>query len=214
MVVTFLKFHFKLLEFQQPNLHTKSLTPQVLWAPLSSTFLPGISATKLTHQVWPHKYLEHHFPAPSSLEFQQPNLHTKSDPTSTLSTTFHSFLQILEGKTVVKQAMLSVWSDPLNVKVWSTVLWLSDCTVLEVGVNTSEYSFFLSFFFCQAHLCGAFKFYSETCIHPVQYPFHSLSRSFTSLQFYKAFLVYHGSWARSNAWHLLIINCVIICAWK
>ena len=32
-------------------------------------------------------------------------------------------------------------------------------------------------------------FYSETCIHPLQYTFHSLSHSFTSLEFYKAFLV-------------------------
>ena len=32
--------------------------------------------------------------------------------------------------------------------------------------------------------------YSVTCVHPLQYTFHSLSRSFTSLQFYEAFLIW------------------------
>ena len=51
------------------------------------------------------------------------------------------------------------------------------------GPNTDMFFFF--FFLPSTSLWGI---YSVTCVRPLQYTLHSLSRSFTSFQFYKAFL--------------------------
>ena len=62
-------------------------------------------------------------------------------------------------------------------------------------------NFFLLFFLL--FFTSLWGIYSETCIHPLQYTFHSLSCSFTSLQFYIQSIIFlsdNWSWAGSNSW--------------
>ena len=62
--------------------------------------------------------------------------------------------------------------------------------------------------FCQAHLCGAFIQKRAS----IRYNIH-LTFFHTPLHhcnFTKRFLSDNWSWAETNSWHILIINCIII----
>ena len=56
--------------------------------------------------------------------------------------------------------------------------------------------------------------YSETGIHPYSIPFTLFHAPLHHYSFTKHFLSDNWSWSGSNSWHMLIINCIIICAYR